>query len=344
MEYLIEELTQVIEARQLTTVEAYLAAPRPGRRVPLNELQRRAIWQLREAFLPALERLGCQTWQAMRARAAEIVCRGQGPEPYDAVLIDEAQDLDPSLLRMLACLCRSPHRLFVTADANQSIYSSSFRWSDVHESFQFRGRTGILRANYRSTKEIGEAARAYLGEAVLDAEWSEDEYLHTGGIQPAMRMVQSKSEELDLLARFLPQAARHLLLGISACAVLCPTERSCQAIADGLTARGLEATYMTGKDLDLGWRGIKVMTLKASKGLEFPIVALAGFLDSPYPLLRQNITEGERDEVLAQERRTLFVAMTRAMRALLVVVPAGTTSPLLRGFESRYWNVVERQE
>jgi len=339
VDYLIEELTQVIEARQLTTLEAYLSAPRPGRRVPLNELQRTAVWRLRELFLAALERMGCQTWQMMRARAEELVRGGQGPEPYDAVLIDEAQDLDSSLLRMLTKLCRSPNRLFVTADANQSIYGSGFRWGDVHESLQFRGRTGILRANYRSTKEIGEAARAYLSEAGLDAEWGDVEYINSGGIQPAMRKVQGKGEEVDLLARFLPQAARHFLLGIGACVVLCPTERSCQAVADGLATRGLEATYMTGKDLDLARRCIKVMTHKSSKGLEFPIVALAGFLDSPYPLLQQNITEEERGEKLAEARRTLFVAMTRALRALLAIVPAETTSPLLRDFDERYWNI-----
>ncbi len=329
----------MIEARQLATLETYLAAARPGRRVPLNELQRTAVWRLRELFLAALEQMGCLTWQMMRARAEERVRSGQGPEPYDAVLIDEAQDLDPSLLRMLTGLCRSPNRLFVTADANQSIYGSGFRWSDVHESLQFRGRTGILRANYRSTKEIGEAARAYLGEAGLDAEWDEDAYIHSGGIQPAMRKVQAKGEELDLLVRFLPQAARHYLLGIGACVVLCPTERGCRAIADGLATRGLDATYMTGKDLDLTQRSIKVMTHKSSKGLEFPIVALAGFLDGSYPHWQQNITDEARQEGLAQERRTLFVAMTRAMRALLVIVPAETTSLLLRDFDEQYWNV-----
>ena len=33
---------------------------------------------------------------------------------------------------MLVGLCRAPDRLFVTADANQSIYGSGFRWTDVH--------------------------------------------------------------------------------------------------------------------------------------------------------------------------------------------------------------------
>ena len=47
----------------------------------------------------------------------------------------------------------------------------------------------------------------------------------------------------------------------------------------------------------------------------------------------------EREEELARERRTIFVGMTRAMRALLVVVPAQTKSPLLQGFDTTYWNL-----
>ncbi len=43
-------------------------------------------------------------------------------------------------------------------------------------------------------------------------------------------------------------------------------------------------------------------------------------------------------ELLARERRTMYVAMTRAMRALLVVSPDGPTSQLLQGFTSPRWN------
>ena len=80
------------------------------------------------------------------------------------------------------------------------------------------------------------------------------------------------------------------------------------------------------------------MTLKNAKGLEFPIVALAGFSDRRYPPIPANATEAERDELLGRERRTMFVAMTRAMRALLVIVPAEGGSPLLAGFSPPAWN------
>jgi ATP-dependent exoDNAse (exonuclease V) beta subunit len=47
----------------------------------------------------------------------------------------------------------------------------------------------------------------------------------------------------------------------------------------------------------------------------------------------------ERDETLARHCRNIYVGMTRAMRALLVVVPTNTTLPLLIGFDPVYWDI-----
>ena len=51
-----------------------------------------------------------------------------------------------------------PSGLFLTADANHSLYNRGFRWSHVHEQLQVTGRTRILRRNYRSTRQIAHAA------------------------------------------------------------------------------------------------------------------------------------------------------------------------------------------
>ena len=61
---------------------------------------------------------------------------------YDAVVIDEAQDLDANCLRLLVALCRTANRLFLTADANQSIYGSGFRWTDVTTRCAFAAAPG----------------------------------------------------------------------------------------------------------------------------------------------------------------------------------------------------------
>ena len=96
---------------------------------------------------------------------------------------------------------------------------------------------------------------------------------------------------------------------------------------------------MGSRELDLNKTGVKVLTLKAAKGLEFPIVAIAGFIGSRFPYMPKDTPEEAAQEILTRERRTLFVGMTRAMRALLVVVPEKKPSVLLQGFDESFWNL-----
>ena len=336
-DYLTEEILGVIEAREIGSLDQYLSTPRAGRRVPLNNTQRTAVWRVYESLSRALARRNLRTWQGVRQRAAQIARSGGWSDRYDGVIVDEAQDLDPTVLRLLVTLCRTPDRLFVTADANQSIYGSGFRWMDVHEDLRFKGRTGVLRSNHRSTREIGEAAWSYLQAGVLDDPEEEQTYTQAGPL-PAVRAVSQPYDETQLLARFLPGAARESRLGIGACAVLVPTEDAGRAVAAHLGEAGLQAVYMPGRELDLERKEIKVLTLKSAKGLEFPVVALAGFLDSPRYGVPRNATSDEVEESILRERRTMYVAMTRAMRALLVVIPAERSHPLFEGFEERCWN------
>ena len=146
------------------------------------------------------------------------------------------------------------------------------------------------------------------------------------------------------MIRFLRQAARDLRLGIGSCAVLCPSNDTGKTLAANLTRAGLEATFMEGKNLDLSQKGVKVLTLNSAKGLEFPIVALAGFIGSRYDHFSLTVFDEEQEEDIARSRRVIFVGMTRAMRALLVIVHAKTTSPLLTGFDPTYWNVGDHNE
>ena len=337
-EYLLEEIGTVIEAREIGSLDEYLLAPRAGRRVGLNQTQRTAVWRVYESFCRVLARRKLVTWQQVRRRALEIVRDGGWGERFDGVLVDEAQDLDPTVLRLLVALCRAPNRLFITADANQSIYGSSFRWTDVHEDLKFRGRTGVLRSNHRSTREIGEAAYSYLHGDALDDPDEEQTYTLTGP-NPVVRAVNAPYDETVLLARFLTGAAREFRLGIGACAVLVPTEGIGRSVAGGLVEMGVDALFMPGRDLDLEHKAVKVITLKSAKGLEFPVVALAGFVRGALPGVPKGVSAEELEEALARERRTMYVAMTRAMRALLVVTPAEKPPVLLTGFDPEHWNM-----
>lgn len=253
------------------------------------------------------------------------------------MVIDEAQDLDPTVLRLLVTLCKFPNRVFLAADANQSIYGSGFRWADVHEDLHFRGRTETLWVNQRSTREIGEAAWAYLGTDGLDEVMSDRAYAQSGE-KPLLCRVHTEDEEVKFLAEYLPATVRDLRLGLGCCAVLVPTHAAGQALAMRLRGVGIPTLFMTSKELDLERPVVKILPLKSAKGLEFPVVILAGFLNVRPMEYTNQLDAEERQERLGYTRRTVFVAMSRAMRVLAVVIPDAETLPQeLQGFDHALW-------
>ena len=221
----------------------------------------------------------CDGGQAGARRRAQV-CRR-----YDAVIVDEAQDLDASALRLLVEVCAEPNRLFVTADVNQTIHAAGFSWQAVHDDLRFVGRTGVLRANHRSTKEITEAARDYLAAGIAeDLQPDEQSYVHTGPPQQSARS-QTSTAEADLVARFLRGATRELRLTIGSGAVLVPDKYVGEPLAEALEERGIPAVYRNSRDFELDDNSISILPLTAAKGLEFPVVAVAGFGKSNWPHL-----------------------------------------------------------
>jgi DNA helicase-2/ATP-dependent DNA helicase PcrA len=70
-----------------------------------------------------------------------------------------------------------------------------------------------------------------------------------------------------------------------------------------------EAALLSGQDKAEGAdRGITLMTVHTAKGLEWPVVAIAGLEDGLFPLARSI----EAQDTLEEERRLFYVALTRA--------------------------------
>jgi DNA helicase II / ATP-dependent DNA helicase PcrA len=80
-----------------------------------------------------------------------------------------------------------------------------------------------------------------------------------------------------------------------------------------LEAVGLNAEVGNREDREAGQDRVQMMTLHAAKGLEFPIVFIAGLEEGLLPLLRGKEIE---DTKLQEERRLMYVGITRAMKEL----------------------------
>lgn len=331
--WVLEEFEWIIEGRGLASLAEYQAAARPGRGLPLNERARAAVWELYEAFAAnAGER-----HPALRREALNLLRHDPQAVRYDYVVVDEAQDLSPISLALMAEVCKSAEGLFFAADNKQSLYSRNYTWSSAHPRLQFRGRTALLSRNYRSTREIDRAAFSVL-TAGVEEELVASNSIHEGPLPVLVRDVAAEKQP-EWIARFVRQMARHLHLKASAAAVLVPGNAAGETLASELHAQGIEARFFPGRDLDLKADVVRVLTLHAAKGLEFPIVIVAG-LDCGNWSVPEDFDEPELfAERARHERRVLYVGLTRAMRGLMLLVPQGCRHPALVDLNLGQWHV-----
>ena len=152
------------------------------------------------------------------------------------------------------------------ADACQSLYARGFRWEHVHERLRLKGRTTILRRNYRTSQEIAGAASQFLEASKAGDSECLNQECTVSGPQPVLRGYRTETEQLKLIGDFVKQMSRFLRLKPSTATILVPTAEMGRRLATGLTERGLAARYMTGGELDLGADEVKVLTLHSAKG------------------------------------------------------------------------------
>ena len=333
LRFLYNEVNQVILGNQITSLEQYRGFARIGRGRPLGQRQRERVW----AFFEAVDREAHGLRRGLPGHVFGSALKRARPT-YDYVFIDEAQDLLPVAIRMCLALAKDRQNAFLTADRNQSIYTSGFSWKRVEDTLVFGGRARILRRNYRTTREIVNGLRPLLRddeEADEDTRFSEP--LRRGPL-PQLRW-GSKANEGQIVGKWVKHICGKHDFGLGNVAVLCPTNQDCERLAKELRDLRLKATAMKRGGVDLSFDGIKVLTMHNAKGLEFPIVAVVGLARGRMPWTDpDDPTQREETDKL---QRAFFVACSRAMWRLLVVVDQSSPSPFVRDFDSNHWKTAE---
>ena len=339
-DYLLEEFDWVIEGQNCRSLDDYLAADRAGRGIPFPKQKRTAVWKLYEAYHQHLLDKGLYSWGQLILFALDRVKSGEFGRRWDYVIVDEAQDLPPAALALAVELCRNPAGVFLTADANQSLYNRGFRWGNVHEQLQVKGRSRILQRNYRSTRQIAAAAADVVaGVPEMDKESIEQEYVHTG-LPPLVYAASGSKDQWRWIAGQIYESARELRLPVNAATVLVSSSEVGEPLARALSDHGLPARFMNSRGFNLDEPCIKVTTLHAANGLEFPIVVIAhveaGRLPRP-----TSATEPEELNAYEQAQRRLFyVGCTRAMRHLFVTYERDLPSPFVADMTAEHWQRV----
>jgi superfamily I DNA/RNA helicase len=239
-------------------------------------------------------------------------------------------------VRFCINLCKSPGNVFLTADTNQSIYGSGMSWSRIATDLRVQGRARILRRNYRTTTEIWDAVAMLApdGEGA-DKETLEVETVFNGPYPTLVRYPATKGIG-DRLNLYIYEALRQERCALSGAVVLCPTDAEMDHVLRILDP-GLKGKKMRSKDVDLKHQGVKVMTMHAAKGLQFPVVAVVGIVDGRVP---RPVPVGiNPEEHNSRQKRILFVACSRAMRRLMVFASQKNPSPFVSDLSDDQWDI-----
>jgi hypothetical protein len=229
---------------------------------------------------------------------------------YSAILIDEGHDFEPEWFKLLVQMIDpETNSLLLLYDDAQSIYGAKKRRSVSWASLGVKaaGRSTILKVNYRNTVEALDFSYQFLS-AYIDETSGTDEVplIHPdaggrNGRKPVVRRFGSIAAELDNLAQWLKDRAA---AGVTydQMAVLCRFNKQIEQFGPALTHKGVPATTQLS-----GAPGVRLMTMHASKGLEFNTIAIPDLGCMPYAKVAPE-----------EEAKLLYVALTRSTDTLLV--------------------------
>ncbi|CAD5374783.1 DNA helicase [Rubrivivax sp. A210] len=270
------------------------------------------------AFGQALPAQGPAMFDAMVDGVIRAVERRQIPSgQYQAVLIDEGHDFRPEWLKLVMQMVDpATNSLLLLYDDAQSIYErrASRQFSFKSVGIQAQGRTTILKINYRNTKQILRVASLVAAD-LLTAEDRDDDgvpLVHPisygrEGEEPVVIELPTLRDEAWAIADRL-HASHQEGHAWGDMAILCRDYPTMDACAAALRNKGIpmQVRKRSG-DFKPGHDSVKIMTMKVSKGLEFPVVALSGVGQMPAA------GEDEREEA-----RLFYVAATRATQRLVI--------------------------
>jgi len=278
-----------------------------------------------ERYQETLSQSGQIDFHDMIDRAADYVEAGRYRSPFGYILVDEFQDISPDRARLLkALLDRSPgSQLFAVGDDWQAIFR--FAGSDIGIMREFGKRFGDsedlrLETTFRCVDRIAAVATTFvlhnpaqIPKTVRSEHKADEPRIHVG-------LPGKLKEALDRIAE---DAAKH--------------EGPSSVLVLGRYRHTLPQNRATLAERYSGLR-FDYRTVHRSKGLEADYVVLLGLCAGKYGFPAEIEDDPLLDLVLAsaegypdaEERRLLYVAVTRARRHVFLLVENGPPSSFAR--------------
>lgn len=330
-----DEWEQVVLAQGADTEAEYLKARRVGRGTSLTASQRKLVWKVFGTYRDLLLKNNLYEPDDAMRQVIKIISSEGGHQSYDAVIVDESQDLGFQAFRLLRYIAGPQHvnDLFIVGDPHQRIYGKMAALS--HSGIDIRGRGRKLRVNYRTTEEIRKRAISILRDQEIDDldngkdDLAGDHSLVHGPL-PLVLTSKDFNGEINTIAEYLKKVPHE------GCCIVARTkdyveQLSAQLGEKGIKCRIIDPNNKISRDSSV----ISLATMHRVKGLEFDHAIIAGMNEDRFPLpTPQGLDNLARKSWQLRERSLLYVAMTRARREV-VLSAWGKVSELLTSFVNK---------
>lgn len=320
-----EEYNRIVVAQEAFSLEKYVKASRTGRGTRLDRKKRMQIWKVFEAYQNLMKENQVRDINTAMYECRLLIEKTSSETRYKHVIVDEGQDLSANAFRLLRSIAGEEHEndIFIVGDAHQRIYKNKAALSKC--GINIRGRSSVLRINYRTTEEIRKAAFALLNGISFD---DLDDSFDTGdrcqslthGSVPEIIAAANANEEFDeILAK-----VKGLIDGGVAAKNICIVARTHKLLDDYIahfTSSGIRCYEIKGnKADDRGLDGIRVATMHRVKGLEFQYVFVVAANNRIIPLASaiDHTDAVSEQETMTAEKCLLYVALTRAQKGAYI--------------------------
>jgi superfamily I DNA/RNA helicase len=314
-----DEVEYVLGRFEADDLEAYLTVVREGRGTSprMDTAARRRL--LDDVVFPYVAEKAAASgrdWNDVTVLARDIEA-----EPWDVVIVDEAQDFSANQVRTILAHLAPEHSLTFVMDTAQRIYPRSFTWSEAGITDYTSRR---LTHNYRNTKEIAAFARGLIDGMTFgdDGTLPDFDAAEDSGTTPAV-LVGRYSQQFDWVLRNVVSPAN---VSGESVAFLHPLGGGWFSyLKTRLDSAGVEWVQLTrASSWPDGDETVALSTIHSAKGLEFDHIVILG--------LNQQVTphgDEDGDAKLEALRRLLAMGIGRARRSVTLGFKAGEASTLI---------------
>ena len=337
-EFYKEEWNRIIVAQEVFSLQQYLNAKRNGRGTSLDRKKRIQVWKVIENYQNLMKEQQIRDANMAMYECKVLLEKTGDTSQYRNIIVDEGQDLSSNALKLIRTLAGTPHQndIFIVGDAHQRIYSNHAVLS--HCGIEVRGRSNVLKINYRTTEEIRKYAFALLNGIEfddLDDDFDKGDKCQslTHGLIPELKEFKDASQELDYISSKISELTSKGVELKDICIVARTNNLTDTYIRDLASDKYKIPCYeiKRKKADDRNQNGVRVATMHRVKGLEFQYVFVVAVNDGFVPLPNAiNKTDAVSEhETLTAEKCLLYVALTRAQKEAFITC-YGRKSELLK--------------